>query len=554
MAKSSIPAFVDENDSTTILASLCVNAPDAEIRDFLRRYNHDKTYSKNKTLLKSAKKDIVVRAANYLNVDTSNIDNENKEMKKDDIIHEIICRIQNLLPDECQVCNKPYRLDREEPPYLSCDVCGQEVHKPCFMELLQITDSEQIPNINPHNLPGIHYFCKECENEVSRLLEIKFPDIRRKVTIDLESDKSIGQQQNADTLYSEGIIHSSQVPSGSASTNSVSISVAAETETLHSKTPTATSIVIDSDKSANNVDSFLQPLDSSDNNNNPKETNSRGKHKKVKESTEHSSSKDERSGKTCAYYTRNECKYGTKGSNCPFNHPEPCKQLISFGTKQPSGCNKGRNCKDFHPKICPSSITKKECFDHGCHLTHIKGTIRKPKKSPPEKDPIKKDKNSDSKVPSNQESYTKSNETGSFLELARLIKEELMEAMDQKIALAMTQLPQPQQPRKEAQQAVQAPVSQQPGILQQQPDHSPQPLLGTIPHQLAMIAPHYQIPPMHYQPPFFTNQTSLPQLQYTQQLYPMMPQNQGIQLMQPNLQMAAMTPNPLPQQPTQTQF
>ena len=82
MASSSIPATINENDPATILASLCVNAPDVEVRDLLRRYNHDKTYSKNLTSLKAVKKDIIVRTAEYLNIETKNVENENKEMKK----------------------------------------------------------------------------------------------------------------------------------------------------------------------------------------------------------------------------------------------------------------------------------------------------------------------------------------------------------------------------------------------------------------------------------------------------------------------------------------
>jgi len=389
MASSSIPASIDENDPATILASLCVNAPDAEARDLLRRYDHDKAYSKNITSLKAVKKDIIVRTAEYLNIETKNKDNENKEMKKDDIIHELICRIQNLLPDECQICNKSYKSNIEDPPYLSCDVCGQEVHKPCFMKLLKITDSSELPNLNPHNLPGIHYFCKECEKEVSRLLEIKFLDNRRKVVIACEN-KNLDEshKQSTDIEYDEGIIHSSQVPSSSANSISSILETQAETPPCPiSTTPIPFVVNLDNPSNKNTSPKEINSTPS----NNTKQTTLSGKHKMGTNPTKPDSVKVEKSSKTCAYYTRNECKFGTNGKDCPFNHPEPCKQLILFGTKQPSGCNKGKKCKDFHPKMCPSSISKKECFNHGCHLTHIKGTTRKPKKTILEKDSNKQD-------------------------------------------------------------------------------------------------------------------------------------------------------------------
>ena len=272
--------------------------------------------------------------------------------------------------------------------------------------------------------------------------------------------------------------------------------------------------------------------------------------------TKPDSAKVEKSSKTCAYYTRNECKFGTNGKDCPFNHPEPCKQLILFGTKQPSGCNKGKKCKDFHPKMCPSSISKKECFNHGCHLTHIKGTTRKPKKTILEKDSNKQDQKQTNK-PTIQVENVELKEPGSFLELARLIKEELMEAMDQKIALAITQHPQLHQPRLGLQQQNQ--MQQQPVLvpqhqeITQQQELTPQPLLGTMPHQYASIAPQYQIPQITYQHPSYNNQMSHPQLQYTQQQY-LMPQNQRVPLTQPRLPMTALAPNPLLPHLTQNQF
>ena len=135
-----------------------------------------------------------------------------------------------------------------------------------------------------------------------------------------------------------------------------------------------------------------------------------------------------------------------------------------FGTAQPNGCNLGRKCTAFHPKMCPSSITKRECFDEKCNFTHVKGTKRRkssatlnPKsaKLPPEKNSVNSSQSSsasplnatdrDKAIPSvdvNTELHQQS-----FLEMIRLLKTELTEAIETKIATAMSQLPQYRTPQ-----------------------------------------------------------------------------------------------------------
>ena len=84
--------------------------------------------------------------------------------------------------------------------------------------------------------------------------------------------------------------------------------------------------------------------------------------------------------KICRFYANNTCKFGAKGTKCPFKHPARCQKLLNHGTKQPNGCNKSKSCPDFHPKMCPTSITKRQCFANDCHLIHVKGTNRNPSK------------------------------------------------------------------------------------------------------------------------------------------------------------------------------
>lgn len=113
--------------------------------------------------------------------------------------------------------------------------------------------------------------------------------------------------------------------------------------------------------------------------------------------------------------------------------------------------------------MCPSSITKRVCFDDKCQLTHIKGTKRRKAESkdnvklpklqnaldstpvtniPASKNsPMNKKAPVPSKVSNNScelDSLHSSN--ASFLDMISLLKKELCEAMDQKIAQSLSQI------------------------------------------------------------------------------------------------------------------
>ena len=106
-----VSSHCEELDSERILASLCANAPDFEIRDCLRKYSCDYTLKRLKSVFNSINKPILEKTASYLRINTSNL-------KKPDIIHLLICKIQNLLPDTCQICNESYVCEINDSPFL----------------------------------------------------------------------------------------------------------------------------------------------------------------------------------------------------------------------------------------------------------------------------------------------------------------------------------------------------------------------------------------------------------------------------------------------------
>ena len=146
----------------TVFEKFAVNFIDYEVRDCIRKYSLDFSLKRQKSVFNAINKPILVKTSTYLNILTENL-------KKPEIIHLLICKIQNLLPDTCQICKEKYVSDIKDPSFLACELCDQEVHKACFMAKLGLTSDKGVDLhklLNPYNLPGIHYFCSECENDV----------------------------------------------------------------------------------------------------------------------------------------------------------------------------------------------------------------------------------------------------------------------------------------------------------------------------------------------------------------------------------------------------
>ena len=145
-----------------------------------------------------------------------------------------------------------------------------------------------------------------------------------------------------------------------------------------------------------------------------------------------------------------------------------CRNFTQHGTKQPRGCNLGIKCKDFHPKMCFDSLRKGECFSESCRFAHVKGTKRQP---PTVKNSV---------AHNNKQSKNDMSEPGHFLDMIRLLKEEILETLGQKIKDIQFQV-------QHLQQNHQLPLQQ----------------THLIPPQGLPLKPPFQIP----QPPFNPMQT-----------------------------------------------
>ena len=76
----------------------------------------------------------------------------------------------------------------------------------------------------------------------------------------------------------------------------------------------------------------------------------------------------------CRYYQYKKCKFGPKGINCEYGHPNKCFKYMQHGNKRGRGCNKGENCNFFHPPLCKRALKYGKCSTPDCKYHHVKGT------------------------------------------------------------------------------------------------------------------------------------------------------------------------------------
>ena len=87
---------------------------------------------------------------------------------KPKIVNDIVCRIQNSLPEKCDICNESYRTKLGDKHLLACAICGQEAHQPCILNLIDKCTGDDVSAedakklINPIALKNVHYLCKGC--------------------------------------------------------------------------------------------------------------------------------------------------------------------------------------------------------------------------------------------------------------------------------------------------------------------------------------------------------------------------------------------------------
>lgn len=148
-------------ESEKVIAKFCVEAPTVEIRDCLRQYAKTKSYDQLSKSFNIFPKKIIADTLHFLGVSK-----EWDSYLKNSCVRELIYRIQSLLPEECNICNQSYTIQKNDPPLLSCSICLQEVHRKCYLPILQARSLINTSDYTVLDIPGFHYFCSWCEKDL----------------------------------------------------------------------------------------------------------------------------------------------------------------------------------------------------------------------------------------------------------------------------------------------------------------------------------------------------------------------------------------------------
>ena len=129
------PDAVDSKRS--VLAALSAGAPTSDIRDCLRCYDVLKSTAIIERKINSISVPTLVSTMTYLGVPGQ------ENYIKAAVISNLVCRIENLLPDKCCLCDSEYTIAKDEMPLLKCAICGQGAHTPCLLQLLEVPSDQQ---------------------------------------------------------------------------------------------------------------------------------------------------------------------------------------------------------------------------------------------------------------------------------------------------------------------------------------------------------------------------------------------------------------------------
>ena len=368
------PSLITEDVVLNVIAELVSEAPSDDVKNCLKAYEYGKSLRQLSSSFHAFSKPVLVSTLDYLNV--PNQDNYVKATN----VENVICRIQNLLPDVCNMCKGVYCTKNNQSMLLSCVICGQEIHHDCLIKLLPPnTEGENITKpcnltkeqvkalINPCNIPGMIYVCQACTTT---------------------------HVPNPETGLKK---RSKNVPK------------VAPTEDLKNKNdPLVASTAAQQTK---NVDT-----------------------KKGESEDKCITRKDER---VCKFFLNKKCKYGIRGDGCQFAHPTLCKKLMKYGHSE-KGCKKGNKCDMFHPKMCRESLNTGTCTFENCRFYHVSGTKKVEPSTPFSTVP------EHHKHQNRYDQKRKSIDNDVFLDMQsqvfQSLKMELLEAMDMRLATVFSQV------------------------------------------------------------------------------------------------------------------
>ena len=147
-----------DNDNREILEQLAKESNDVDISNSIACYSIGLQDSEIRKKLEKLTLPPLKKTATYLGLI---VDGEQRKLK-DDIITEIIKRIETLLKDLCAVCGEYYNNKLNSTPSFKCLICQQGCHQSCFGEM-----NTALAEVNKEMKNSFHFICTRCYSTFS---------------------------------------------------------------------------------------------------------------------------------------------------------------------------------------------------------------------------------------------------------------------------------------------------------------------------------------------------------------------------------------------------
>ena len=118
------------NDKEAILAYLAVKAEDEDVKQTLRLYDPNLTLKELRRKLSAHDKEKLIKTMTFMGISDQEL------YTKPTVVHNLICRIQNLFLVFCPLCQCSNTVNVDDIPILECALCKQSAHTQCVLNLL----------------------------------------------------------------------------------------------------------------------------------------------------------------------------------------------------------------------------------------------------------------------------------------------------------------------------------------------------------------------------------------------------------------------------------
>ena len=147
-----------DNNNKEILEQLAADSEDTDVANVINCYAIGQPDKQIRKKMDSFLLPPLKRAAEYLGL---TVNGEVRKLKND-IITEIILRIESLLMDLCSICGEYYNITLKNTPAFKCVTCQQGCHQPCLEQMVTVLAEvpEEIKN-------SFHFFCAKCLSSFS---------------------------------------------------------------------------------------------------------------------------------------------------------------------------------------------------------------------------------------------------------------------------------------------------------------------------------------------------------------------------------------------------